>query len=126
MTSEKFSIQKRIKSFSYAFRGLFLLFKDQHNARIHLVVGLIVILSGFYFEIDFGEWIVITITIALVLGAELMNSAIEYLCDVVSKEYHPAIRDAKDMAAGAVLILSIGAAIIGSIIFIPHILKLFK
>ncbi len=126
MTSEDFSIKKRIKSFSYAFRGLLLLFKEQHNARIHFVVALLVIAAGFFFDIKPTEWLLVVISIVMVLGAELINSAIEYLCDVVSKEYHPGIRDAKDIAAGAVLIISIGAAITGGIIFIPYIINFLK
>lgn len=123
MTSEKFSIKKRIKSFSYAFRGLVLLLKEQHNARIHLLAAIMVIALGFFFSITAMEWIAIVIVIVLVIGAELINSAVEYLCDVVTKDHHSGIQNAKDMAAAAVLIFSIGAAITGGIIFIPYILN---
>ena len=123
MTSEKFSIIKRIKSFSHAFRGLVVLLKEQHNARIHLVAAIIVTFMGYFFSINAAEWITVVIAIALVISAELINSSVEYLCDVVTKDHHPGIRDAKDMAAAAVLIVSIGAAVAGGIIFIPYILN---
>lgn len=126
MIPEKFTIRERIKSFSYALRGLVLLLKEQHNSRIHLLAAIVVITAGFFFSVSAMEWVFIVIVISLVIGAELINSAVEYLCDVVTEEYHPGIRNAKDVAAAAVLIVSIGAAITGGIIFIPYILNYFK
>ena len=126
MTTEKFSIRKRIKSFQYAFRGIFILFKQEHNARIHLVAAIAAITLGTVFEIQTYEWFIIIFAIVLVIAAELFNSALEQLADAVTKEIHPAIRNAKDMAAGGVLVISIGAAIVGLIIFVPYILKLFN
>ena len=125
MTTEKFSIRKRIKSFQYAFRGLFILFQKEHNARIHLIAAIITITLGMLFDIRACEWAVIIFAIVLVIGAELFNSALEQLADAVTKDLHPAIRNAKDMAAGAVLILALGAVVIGLIVFIPYFIKFF-
>ena len=123
MNREKFSMKKRIKSFSHALRGLILLFKETHNARIHFFAALLAIAMGLFFQVSVGEWQILILFIALVLAAELFNSSIEYLSDSVTKDFHPLIKNAKDMAAGAVFILSIGAAISGLLIFIPHIIK---
>lgn len=126
MAPEKFSFKKRLKSFSHAFRGLKILFRDTHNARIHLVAALVVIFFAAFFKLTIAEWLILIVMIALVIAAELFNSSIEYLCDAVTKDFHPMIKNAKDMAAGAVLIISIGAAIGGILIFVPYILKYFQ
>jgi len=126
MTSEKFSYRKRLKSFVHAFSGICTLFKEEHNAWIHLFVTVVVVIAGLFFEIDATEWLFIVIAIGIVFSAELLNSALENLCNVVSKAHHPAIKKAKDMAAGAVLVVSIAAAIGGLIIFIPYVLKIIN
>ncbi|MGB3467135.1 MAG: diacylglycerol kinase family protein [Cyclobacteriaceae bacterium] len=123
MTSDKFSMKKRLQSFSHAFRGLRLLVKETHNARIHIFTAVMVVFCGVFFEITLGEWLTLIILITLVLAAELFNSALEYLCDAVTTEFHPAIKNAKDMAAGAVLVMSIGAAIAGLLIFLPYLIN---
>lgn len=118
--------QKRIKSFSYAFKGIAVLFSTQINARIHAVVLSFVVAAGFYFRIEKMEWLVIALIAALVLSAEAMNTAVEFVVDLVSPDHHPLAGKAKDVAAAAVLITAFGAIIIGLIIFLPHVLKLFS
>jgi diacylglycerol kinase len=115
--------RKRIKSFSYAFKGIATLFTSQPNARIHGIVLTLVIVAGFYFNIERTEWLAIALVAALVLSAEAMNTAIEFVVDLVSPDYHPLAGKAKDVAAAAVLLAAFGAIIVGLIIFLPKILN---
>ena len=111
-----------LKSFIYATQGLRAAFKDQRNLKIQLLVALLVINAGFFFRIESWEWCVILICIGLVIGFELMNSAIESLVDLVTRERNPLAGKVKDIAAGAVLVVSISALIVGLIIFRKYIL----
>jgi len=124
MSTKPFSIRDRLKSFGYAFQGIKVLFVNEHNARIHFVAAIAAIIAGFIFHISSTEWITIVIVIGLVFSAEAFNSAIEYLANYVSPEYHDLIKKAKDLAALAVLFLAVTALIVGLIIFIPKILIL--
>lgn len=121
MNDKKFSWRKRAKSFRYAFRGLVTLIKNEHNARIHLAAAAGVLAAGFFFGLSAGEWIAVVIAIAAVFSAEALNSAVEALADLVSPGYHPLVKKAKDLAAGAVLLVALGAAATGLIIFLPKI-----
>ena len=117
---ESFSLRKRAKSFVYAAKGIRWLFAE-HNAWIHLAAAILVVIAGFFFDINQIEWIIICICIGSVFAAETFNTAIEKLSDVVSPEWNEKIGKVKDLAAGAVLITAITAAIIGLIIFIPYL-----
>lgn len=121
---KKFSLAERLLSFRHAFRGIFCVIRSQHNFRIHLGFAILVVLAGFLFSISALEWLVLMLTIALVLSLEMINSAIEYLVDLVTKERHPLAAKVKDIAAGAVLVAAIISIIIGLIIFIPKIMSL--
>ncbi|MBN2668520.1 MAG: diacylglycerol kinase family protein [Bacteroidales bacterium] len=125
MKSKSFSISERIKSFRYAWRGIVRLVRYEHNARIHLTIALIAILLGFIFNIGALEWLSIALSIGLVFAAELFNSAIEKICDLITLEKHPQIKLIKDYSAGAVLVLAISAVVVGLIIFIPKVIILF-
>jgi len=116
---------KFLKSFSNAARGIAFLFKSQFNARIELIITGIVILSGFLFRISSAEWIIILLCIALVLALEGINTAIEIFADKLHPGFDTEIGKAKDVAAGAVLIASVVAAIIGFVIFAPKFIILF-
>ncbi len=116
-------ITEILKSFGYAVNGIIYSLKTQRNAKIHLFAGLVIVAIGFYFEIKQAEWLFIIIAIFLVWFAELVNTAFEYLCDVVSPEFNKSVKHAKDIAAGAVLILAIASVIIGLVIFIPYIIQ---
>jgi diacylglycerol kinase (ATP) len=118
-------LRNRIKSFSYAFNGIATLFTSQPNARIHGVVLTLVVIAGFYFHIERTEWLAIALVSALVLSAEAMNTAVEFVVDLVSPDYHPLAGKAKDVAAAAVLLAAFGAITVGLIIFLPRILLLF-
>lgn len=126
MNDTQFSFRKRLKSFVYAFRGIGLLVRNEHNARIHLVAAVAAVTAGFLLKITAVEWIIVVLVIGAVLAAEAFNSALEALCDLVSPGYHESIKKAKDLAAGAVLLVAIAAAIIGSVIFLPRILTLLN
>jgi diacylglycerol kinase (ATP) len=110
----------RLKSFSHAFRGIWTLFREEPNARIHLVAAVVAVGLGLYLGITRMEWIAILGVIALVFSAELINTAIEQLADVVSPEFHPKIKLVKDLAAAAVLVFAIFALCVASLIFTPY------
>lgn len=124
MTKKPFSIKARLKSFTYAFQGWKVLIGEEHNARIHLAAAITAVVAGIFLKISSLEWIVIVLAIALVFAAEAFNSAIEYLCNFVSPQYHELIKKIKDLAALAVLFIAAGALISGLIIFLPKILNL--
>lgn len=115
-------LEKRIKSFGYAFKGIASLIRKEHNAWIHCTAIVLVTMGGFYFGITPTEWCIVVLCFGIVLAAEGFNTAIERLVDLVSPDFHPIAGDVKDIAAGAVLICAIVAAIIGGIIFLPYIL----
>ncbi len=122
--SRKFSFRQRMLSFKYAFNGIFLMLKNEHNAWIHAFAAVFAVSSGFYFGITKHEWIAVVLAIAVVFAAEAFNSAIELLVDKISPGYDVTAGKIKDMAAGAVLITAIAAAITGMIVFIPYFLQL--
>jgi diacylglycerol kinase (ATP) len=121
-----FQFTGRIRSFKYAFAGVWTLLKSQHNAWIHAFATLIVVIAGFLFSLSSSEWCFLVGSIMAVWTAEALNTAFEFLADVVSPNFHPLVKHAKDVAAGAVLISAIGAVIIGLLVFIPHIEKCIK
>ena len=117
-------IKKRLLGFRYAFRGITLLFATQANARIHLAAAFTVFAAGLFFQVSRTEWILLALSICLVLMAEALNTALEFLTDLVSPGYHELAGKAKDTAAGAVLICALGAAGVGIAIFAPRLLAL--
>ena len=119
-----FSIAKRMQSFIHAFRGIGTLVKTQHNAWIHLFVTIGVVAISFLFELSGFEWSLIIMAIITVWLAEALNTAVEFLSDTITEEHHPLIGKAKDVAAGGVLIATIGATLIGAIVYWPY-LKLY-
>jgi diacylglycerol kinase (ATP) len=120
----RFSVRKRIKSFKYAFNGVAYLLKREHNVYIHLTIAGLVVILGFILNLSRPEWMMIAFAIGLVLMAEGMNTAIEHLANAITREYHPDIKKAKDIAAGAVLIAAISAALIGLLVFVPYLADL--
>ncbi len=119
----RFSIKKRIKSFAYAISGIVQVIKTEHNFRIHILIMVLVILFGFLLNVSIAEWVYIVFCIGIVLAAEIFNSAMEVLTDLVSPGYNTKAKLVKDMAAGAVLVSAIAAVIVGLIIFVPKLLK---
>lgn len=123
--SNKFSIRARICSAKYAWHGLGILFKEEHNSRIHTIIAIVVIISGFLLHISSIEWLIILLLIASVFSLEIVNSAIENICDFVSPQYDDTIKKVKDLSAAAVLVASVISVICGLIIFVPKIYQLF-
>lgn len=119
---EKFSIAKRLKSFTYAFNGLKVLFREEHNSRIHLFATVLVVVLGVLFKLSLLEWAAALFAVGLVFSGEIFNSAIEDLSDVVCPERDDRIKKIKDLAAAAVLVNAITAAVIGLLIFLPKII----
>jgi len=124
MKDEKFSIMNRIKSFKYAFAGLKVLIQEEHNARIHLLTTLLVIITGFLLDVSTVEWAALVLAIGLVISLEAINAAIENIANFVSPEKHEMIKKIKDLSAGAVLVGATTAIVIGAIIFIPKIMDI--
>ena len=112
-------MKKRIQSFGYAFRGIYEVFSTEANMKIHIAITILVIFCGFMFSISLTEWIFCLLCIGLVVGAEMMNTAIENVVDLASPEQHPLAGKAKDIAAGAVLICAMISVLIGLLIFVP-------
>ncbi|MEM8908036.1 MAG: diacylglycerol kinase family protein [Bacteroidota bacterium] len=119
-------LRKRIDSFKYAFTGLADLYNTQPNVWIHTTITVLVIFAGFFFAISITEWCIIVLAIATVLSAEAFNTAIEHLTDLVSPDHHQLAGKTKDVAAAAVLIMAIGAAIVGLLIFLPYVRAYFQ
>ena len=119
--SKKFSIIQRAKSFTHAGRGLLIFVKSTHNSLIQIFGFILVLLFGIIFQITKTEWMMILIVSGIVLISEAFNTAIEIDMDLTSPTFHPYAKDTKDVAAGAVLLASILAVIVGLIIFLPYI-----
>ncbi|HBG71202.1 MAG: diacylglycerol kinase [Bacteroidetes bacterium GWF2_43_63] len=121
MEEKRFSIAKRIKSFVFAFNGLRILFKEEHNSRIHLFATIIVLTAAIIFDVNTYEWIAIILSIGLVITAEIINTAIENIADYLTTDKNEKIKKIKDLSAAAVLISAMTAFIIGLIVFLPKI-----
>lgn len=126
MKNQGFTFRKRIRSFRYAFNGIKLLIGREPNAWIHCFAAVCVVGAGLWLGLSSVEWGIIILVIGAVLAAEAVNSAIEALADRVTSDYDEAIKQAKDLAAGAVLLLAIAAAVIGMIIFLPKLFSLLS
>lgn len=114
-----------VHSFGYAFQGIFSTIRSERNMKIHCLAAVLVVIFGIGLKISKVEWFVCLILFGLVMSLECVNTAVEAIVDMVSKEYQPLAKKAKDAAAGAVLIAAIFAAIIGLWIFVPKLVSLF-
>lgn len=113
-------------SFRHAFDGIIKTIKEERNIKIHLFMTCMVILSGIIFQISRFEWIICLVLFGQVLSLELVNTALESVVDLVTDEWKPLAKAAKDAAAGAVLISAVMAAIAGLLIFIPQLLDMLR
>lgn len=114
-------MKKFLKGFIFAWRGIITSLKSERNLRFHFFAAIAVTIAGFIFDISRVDWMMQTIAIGLVITAELMNTAIEYLTNLVSPEKNDIAGKVKDIAAGAVLISAIVALVLGLIIYLPII-----
>ena len=121
---KKISWNNRLMSFANAVRGIQDLLSTQHNAWVHAIVMLLVCATGIAFSISSMEWCCLVLCFMAVWTTEALNTALELLTDLASPEFHPLAGRAKDVAAGAVLIAAIGSAIVGGIVFVPHVWKI--
>jgi diacylglycerol kinase len=111
---------RTVLSFKYAFDGIWTAFKEEPNLKIHFLIGLLVLLLGFLFKLSAGEWVAVCLTIGLVISVELTNTAIETVIDSFTTDQHPGAKKAKDVSAGAVLVISLMAVAVGVLIFLPY------
>ena len=112
-----------VKRFIHAIHGILYGFHTEKNFRFHVIAAIIVMLVAFLLQISRLEWICVLFAIGIVMGAELLNSAIERTVDLVTEEFHPLAKSAKDLAAGAVFVVSMIAALIGICIFGPYVVQ---
>ncbi len=113
-------------SFYYAFRGIITAIKEERNMKIHVSIATLVVILGLLFTLSKIEWFSIIIIISLVISAEIFNTAIETVVNLVSPKYNELAKKAKDLSAGAVLVLAICSVIIGLIIFMPKFLLFIR
>jgi diacylglycerol kinase len=118
-------LKKFFHSFTYPIKGLRYAYRNEQNLAVDVGVSLLVLIAGVIFKLDKSEWLVIVFTIGAVISLELVNTAIEAVVDMVTEEYHPLAKVAKDTSAAAVFVIAIVAAIVGIIIFLPKIISLF-
>jgi diacylglycerol kinase (ATP) len=116
----RFSLRARVKSFAYACQGVAFMLRTQHNAWLHAAATLAVIALALYCDVSASDWRWLIVAMAMVWVGETLNTAVEYVCDVLSPEYHQAVKHAKDIAAGGVLIAALAAALIGVLTFWPY------
>lgn len=117
----RFTPRARLASFGYAFSGLNRVVRTEHNAWLHLAAALVVVGAGIALKVSLNDWTWLVIAIGWVWTAEILNTAVEQVCDAVSPEFNPMIGAAKDIAAGAVLVSAIGAMLIGALRFAPYL-----
>lgn len=108
-------------SFSYAIEGILFAIASGRNMKIHLLAAILAIMVGWWLGINQLEWAIITISIFMVLAAETINTAVEKTVDLVTRDYQPLAKHAKNLAAGGVLLAAINAVIIGILIFTPYL-----
>ncbi|MDR2139525.1 MAG: diacylglycerol kinase family protein [Tannerella sp.] len=118
------SVRRLAGSFGHAFNGLRRVMCREQNMRIHLLVALCTAVAGYCFRISAAEWTAIGLATGGVLAAETFNTSIEALSDTLSPEYSEKIKQVKDLAAGAVLLVALAAAATGLIIFLPKLIAL--
>ena len=130
---DNIKIKKRLKlqgktkfndSMNHALDGINYTIEHERNFKIEIIIAMVVLLAGFFFKVSKVEWIILLLTIASVLALELIYTSIERCVDLVTKDYHELAKNAKDVSAGAVLLMSLFSAGVGIIIFLPKILEM--
>lgn len=116
-----FHLERFRQSFGHAFRGWGAFLRREQNARIHAAATVVVISAGILWRIQPWEWAAVLLSIAAVLAAEMLNSALEVLCDHVNPAHHPAIKQVKDLAAGSVMVAAVAACSVGMLVFAPRL-----
>lgn len=117
--------KKLFLSFRYAWVGVVYAFNHDQNLRIHFAVAILVIIASIFFRVNAFEMGILGVMILLVICTEMINSSIEQMVDLITLEHRKEAEIAKDVAAGMVLLATLGSVIVGILIFVPHILKFF-
>lgn len=115
-----------LKSFTYAFEGVIHALKSDQNLRIHFVIAVVVIVVSLYFHVTPFEMGILGVMILLVIITEMINTAIEKMVDLITKEHHAEAKVAKDVSSGMVFVAAVGSIVVGILIFTPYVLKLFS
>jgi diacylglycerol kinase len=115
-----------LRSFGYAFEGIGRLIRQQRNAQIHVFVTTVLVIASWFWGLSRIEWLVLVLTVTLVLSMEALNTAVEAVVDLVSPQYHPLAKLAKDVAAGGVLITALGAVCIALLLYGERLLALAR
>lgn len=118
--------KKLINSFKYAFKGIASALLSERNMKIHVTIMALVIIFGIIFNISVVEWFVCIICFAIVISAEIFNTALEQMVDIAMPQKDPRAKFVKDVAAGGVLVMAIASAVIGLIIFVPKVLAFLE
>ncbi|MBN1268965.1 MAG: diacylglycerol kinase family protein [Kiritimatiellae bacterium] len=125
-TTKPLRFTGRIRSFKYAFCGIWAMIRSQHNAWIHAAATVVVVAAGLAWGIEKQEWLWIILAIVSVWTAEALNTAFEFLADATSPAYHPLVGKAKDVAAAAVLIAAMGSVAIGVLVLGPYLINMIR
>jgi diacylglycerol kinase (ATP) len=115
-------LDRKIRSIGYALKGIRIAWREEFNFRLEIILGVIAVMLSYFFHISAFEWLLVIASIGLVLSAEALNTALEELCDMLKPTHDPHVGKIKDLAAAGVFLASCAAALIGGIIFLPHIL----
>jgi diacylglycerol kinase (ATP) len=121
-----FSVERRARSFRFAFRGILKVVRTQHNAWIHAGVTVVAVVAGLLLGVSRLEWGLLILAMVAVWGTEILNTALETLGDATTADPDPLVAAAKDAAAGAVLVAATGAVLIGLLVFGPHLAALWR
>ena len=121
-----FSFKKLFMAFVYAARGYKRVYHEEQNMWVHTIIALWVLIFGFIFQITHTEWLFLIFAIGMVIGAEILNTTVENMVDLVTVHFHEKAEIAKNTAAAFVMVLTITAALIGLIIFIPRVVELIR
>ena len=114
-----------LKSFSYAWAGIVYAFHRDQNLRVHVLIAFLVIIASIYFKVNAFEMGILGVMILLVMVAEMLNTAIEKMVDLITTEHRENAKIAKDVASGMVLLTAVGSIVVGILVFYPHISRLF-
>lgn len=123
--NKKFGFKRFLNTFKYSYQGLKYAYPNEQSMFIHAIVSLFAIILGIVFKISSFEWIITVLLIGISASLELLNTAIEAVCDMVTMEYNELAKIAKDTSSAALLIISIAAFIMGLIVYVPKFMVLF-
>lgn len=121
--TDRFCIRDRVRSFGFALQGMRELLVVEHNARLHLLATVLVVVAGTVLALPGRDWALLVLAMGLVWMAESLNSAVEALADAAVPDHHPLIRRAKDVAAAGVLFAALAALVVGVLVFAPYLLQ---